>query len=66
MIQHKVKPGVTGLARVNRCRGERETVEKMERRVEWDHRYIRSWTLWLDLRIMFKTLQVVLKQKQAY
>ncbi|MGI9472841.1 MAG: undecaprenyl-phosphate glucose phosphotransferase [Rubripirellula sp.] len=66
MLRHKVKPGITGLAQVNGCRGETETIEKMERRVEWDHRYIRCWSLWLDLKIMFKTLKVVFQQEQAY
>jgi len=66
MLRHKVKPGITGLAQVNGCRGETETVDKMERRVDWDHQYIRSWSIWLDLKIMFRTLLVVWKQEQAY
>lgn len=66
MLRHKVKPGITGLAQVNGCRGETETLEKMERRVEWDHRYIRSWSIWMDLRILVRTVLVVLKQEQAY
>ncbi len=66
MLRHKVKPGITGLAQVNGCRGETETIDKMERRVDWDHRYIRSWSLWLDIKILFKTLTVVWKQESAY
>ena len=66
MLRHKVKPGITGLAQVNGCRGETDTVEKMERRVSWDHKYIRSWSIWLDIKILFQTLAVVLKQEQAY
>lgn len=66
MLRHKVKPGITGLAQVNGCRGETETLDKMERRIQWDHRYIRSWSIWLDLKIMFRTLFVVWKQEQAY
>tara|TARA_R110002049_G_scaffold2750_4_gene22026 strand:+ start:222883 stop:224280 length:1398 start_codon:yes stop_codon:yes gene_type:complete len=66
MLRHKVKPGITGLAQVNGCRGETETIDKMERRIEWDHNYIRSWSLWLDLKILFQTVAVVLKQDQAY
>jgi putative colanic acid biosynthesis UDP-glucose lipid carrier transferase len=38
----------------------------MERRVEFDHRYIREWSLWMDLRILFQTLAVVFKQENAY
>ncbi len=66
MLRHKVKPGITGLAQVNGCRGETETVEKMERRVQWDHQYIRSWSLWLDIKILFKTLAVAWRQPEAY
>lgn len=66
MMRHKVKPGITGLAQVNGCRGETETVEKMEARVQWDHRYIRSWSLWLDIKILFRTLLVAWRQDEAY
>lgn len=66
MLRHKVKPGITGLAQVNGCRGETETIDKMQQRIHWDHRYIRSWSLWLDLKILVKTLVVVWKQEQAY
>ena len=66
MLRHKVKPGITGLAQVNGCRGETETIDKMERRVQWDHRYIRDWSIWLDLKILVQTVLVVWKQKEAY
>jgi putative colanic acid biosynthesis UDP-glucose lipid carrier transferase len=66
MLRHKVKPGITGLAQVNGWRGETETLEKMERRVEYDHRYIREWSLWMDMKILCQTLFVVLKQENAY
>ncbi|MCO8120856.1 undecaprenyl-phosphate glucose phosphotransferase [Stieleria sp. TO1_6] len=66
MLRHKVKPGITGLAQVNGCRGETETIDKMEKRVQWDHQYIRRWSLWLDLKILVKTLLVVWKQDTAY
>ncbi|TWU05693.1 undecaprenyl-phosphate glucose phosphotransferase [Stieleria varia] len=66
MLRHKVKPGITGLAQVNGCRGETETIDKMERRIQWDHQYIRRWSLWLDLKILFKTVMVVWKQDTAY
>ena len=66
MLRHKVKPGITGLAQVNGCRGETETLDKMQDRIDWDHRYIRSWSLWSDLKIMFRTVFVVLKQDQAH
>ena len=66
MLRHKVKPGITGLAQVNGCRGETETVDKMQQRVKWDHHYIRSWSLWLDAKIMIRTLLVAWNQKEAY
>ena len=66
MLRHKVKPGITGLAQVNGCRGETETLDKMQDRIDWDHRYIRSWSLWSDIKIMLRTVFVVLKQDQAH
>jgi putative colanic acid biosynthesis UDP-glucose lipid carrier transferase len=66
MIRHKVKPGVTGLAQVNGFRGETETVEKMKARIDYDLAYLRNWSLLLDLRIILKTLVVVLQRQNAY
>jgi putative colanic acid biosynthesis UDP-glucose lipid carrier transferase len=66
MLRHKVKPGMTGLAQVNGFRGETETLEKMEKRVACDHQYIREWSFWMDLKILAKTLGVVLTQRNAY
>ena len=66
MLRHKVKPGITGLAQVNGYRGETETLEKMEKRVQYDHQYIRDWSLWMDLKILFRTFSVVFGQKNAY
>lgn len=66
MLRHKVKPGITGLAQVNGCRGETETIDKMEKRVKFDHQYIREWSIWLDLKILLKTFQVVFSRQNAY
>jgi putative colanic acid biosynthesis UDP-glucose lipid carrier transferase len=66
MLRHKVKPGITGLAQVNGWRGETDTLEKMEKRIECDHQYIREWSLWLDLRILLKTAFVVFSRQNAY
>jgi putative colanic acid biosynthesis UDP-glucose lipid carrier transferase len=66
MLRHKVKPGITGLAQVNGCRGETETLDKMENRVVFDHQYIREWTIWLDLKIIVKTFGVVFFRDGAY
>ena len=62
MMRHKVKPGITGLAQVEGSRGETDTTEKMEARIFLDHRYIREWSIWMDIKILFKTFFVVLKQ----
>ncbi|WP_259198131.1 MULTISPECIES: undecaprenyl-phosphate glucose phosphotransferase [unclassified Pseudomonas] len=55
MARHRIKPGITGLAQVNGCRGETETLEKMQKRVDIDLSYINNWSLWLDIKILFKT-----------
>ncbi|HGG60417.1 MAG TPA: undecaprenyl-phosphate glucose phosphotransferase [Gammaproteobacteria bacterium] len=56
MLRHKTKPGITGWAQVNGCRGETENLEKMRRRVEYDIEYIRRWSLFFDLRIILMTI----------
>lgn len=56
MVRHKVRPGLTGWAQVNGLRGETDTLDKMERRVEFDLWYIRNWSIMLDLRIVLLTL----------
>jgi putative colanic acid biosynthesis UDP-glucose lipid carrier transferase len=66
MLRHKVKPGITGLAQVNGWRGETDTLYKMQKRVEFDHQYIRDWSPWLDLKILAQTVVTVLKHKNAY
>jgi putative colanic acid biosynthesis UDP-glucose lipid carrier transferase len=66
MIRHKVRPGITGLAQVNGFRGETDTLEKMEGRIEYDLAYLRNWSLWLDLKIVLQTVAVVLRRQNAY
>jgi lipopolysaccharide/colanic/teichoic acid biosynthesis glycosyltransferase len=56
MRRHKVKPGITGWAQVNGLRGETDTLDKMVARVEHDLAYIRQWSLWLDIKIIFLTV----------
>lgn len=56
MLRHKVKPGITGLAQINGFRGETETMDKMAGRVAYDLEYIRHWSLWLDIRILWWTI----------
>lgn len=64
--RHRVKPGITGWAQVNGYRGETDTLEKIEKRVEYDLEYIENWSVWLDLYILFRTLPAVAFSKEAY
>lgn len=66
MVRHKVRPGITGWAQVNGYRGETETVDKMEKRIEFDLEYLRTWSLNLDLWIIIKTAWLVLYDRKAY
>lgn len=67
LVRHMVKPGITGWAQVNGCRGETPTTESMAERVRYDIWYIEHWSLALDFKIFFMTLfQIVRGDKQAY
>ena len=64
--RHRVKPGITGWAQIHGYRGETDTQEKLEKRVEYDLYYIDNWSLMLDLRIIFVTLFVGFIHEHAY
>jgi len=66
MLRHRVKPGITGWAQVNGWRGETDTVEKMQKRVEYDLFYIENWSLWFDLKIILLTVFKGFINKNAY
>jgi putative colanic acid biosynthesis UDP-glucose lipid carrier transferase len=66
MVRHKVKPGITGWAQVNGFRGETDTLDKMQNRIDFDLDYLRNWSLQLDIQIILKTIRLVLKDQQAY
>jgi len=55
VLRHNVKSVITGWAQVNRWRGETDTLEKMQKRVEHDMHIIRNWSLALDLKIVAMT-----------
>jgi Undecaprenyl-phosphate glucose phosphotransferase len=64
--RHRMKPGITGLAQINGWRGETDTEEKIQRRVEHDIQYIDNWSIWLDLYILLMTPVSLLNTKNAY
>jgi Undecaprenyl-phosphate glucose phosphotransferase len=66
MARHRVRPGITGLAQINGWRGEMDTIEKLERRLEHDLTYIENWSLMLDLKILGRTALAVLRLHDAY
>ncbi len=66
MVRHKVRPGITGWAQVNGMRGATESIEKMQRRIEFDLDYLRRWSLALDLKIMLRTVFVMFRDRNAY
>jgi putative colanic acid biosynthesis UDP-glucose lipid carrier transferase len=66
MQRHRVKPGLTGWAQVNGFRGETDTREKMEQRVNCDLYYITHWSPWLDIKILVRTISTVLRGDNAY
>ncbi len=61
MLRHKVKPGVTGWAQVNGLRGETANIERMEERIAYDLEYIRNWSPWTDIKIIFLTVWTVVR-----
>jgi len=66
MLRHKVKPGITGLAQISGFRGETDTLDKMEGRIQYDLRYIQTWSIRLDLKIIFLTVFKGFINKNAY
>lgn len=61
--RHNVKPGITGWAQVNRLRGETDTLEKMQRRIDHDLFYVDNWSFYFDLKIMFLTALLLFSRK---
>jgi Undecaprenyl-phosphate glucose phosphotransferase len=64
--RHNVKPGITGWAQIHGFRGETDTDEKMQSRVEHDLYYIDNWSFWLDLQIMLRTVLSARSFRNAY
>ncbi len=66
MVRHKVRPGITGWAQVNGQRGETDTLDKMQARINCDLDYLRNWSLQLDFHIILKTIRLVFRDSAAY
>jgi Undecaprenyl-phosphate glucose phosphotransferase len=63
--RHRVRPGITGLAQVSGFRGEIDTMEKAQKRLDFDLHYIEHWSLGLDLKIIWRTSAHIM-DKNAY
>ena len=64
--RHRVNPGITGWAQVNGWRGETDTIDKIQKRVECDLYYIDNWSVWFDLYIILRTFIAVFHTRDAY
>jgi Undecaprenyl-phosphate glucose phosphotransferase len=64
--RHNVKPGITGWAQINGYRGEIDSEDKIRKRVEYDLVYIDNWSLWLDLKIIARTVLSPAAYHNAY
>jgi len=66
LARHRVKPGVTGWAQVNGWRGETDTLEKIQGRVDCDLYYIENWSLLFDIKIVLMTAVVIVRGRNAW
>lgn len=66
MQRHCMKPGITGWAQINGWRGETDTLQKMEKRIEYDLYYINNWSVGFDLKIIFLTIIRGFRNRNAY
>lgn len=65
--RHMVKPGITGLAQVMGYRGEVKNRYMAQKRLDYDLYYIKNWSLWLDMKIIFKSIHIILfKRDNAF
>ncbi len=62
MLRHYIKTGITGWAQVNGLRGD----TSIEERINCDNFYIRNWSMWMDIKIIFMTVMETLIKKNAY
>jgi len=65
-FRHHMKPGITGWAQVNGCRGETPTLQSMKDRVDFDIWYVDNWSVLLDLKIIVRTASELVRGRNAY
>jgi Undecaprenyl-phosphate glucose phosphotransferase len=65
-FRHRVKPGITGLAQVSGCRGAVDTADQLKARIDLDLYYIDHWSLWLDVKILCRTVSVCVSGLNAF
>lgn len=66
MLRHKVPPGITGLAQIKGFRGATPRLADMHARVHYDLEYMRNWSLWLDFKILLKTVPQLIRSDRAF
>lgn len=64
--RHRVLPGITGWAQIHGLRGEIDSLESARERVTYDLHYIDNWSLWLDFKILIRTVSLVFSRNNAY
>jgi lipopolysaccharide/colanic/teichoic acid biosynthesis glycosyltransferase len=64
--RYRIKPGITGWAQINGLRGETDSVDKMQQRVEADLYYLSNWSFALDMQIVFATIVRGFIHRNAY
>ena len=65
-LRQHMKPGITGWAQVNGCRGETASLSMMEARIKHDIWYIGHWSLWLDIVAIIRTVLQVIRPRNVY
>lgn len=66
VLRRIARPGITGLAQVSGERGQTDSADKAARRLACDLDYLRRWNLWLDVRLLARTVQLILKDPKAF
>jgi exopolysaccharide biosynthesis polyprenyl glycosylphosphotransferase len=60
--RHRVKTGITGWAQVNGLRGD----TSIDERVRYDLYYIENWSMWLDIKILLRTIRAALDFRNVH